>query len=375
MYQRELQNILSGTIGKREIIILYGARQVGKTTLLQQMEMQIPDSKIFNCERLIVSEILESRDLSAIKALFESNKIIMLDEAQKILNIGSVLKLIYDELPQYQIIATGSSSFELANKIVEPLTGRNYKFKMFSLSLSEIREKKGWLTLIENINDLLIYGSYPGVIDLPPSEKSQKLFELSSDYLFQDILAYDSIKNPSILKKLLKALALQIGAQVSVNELSNLLGIRRPNIEKYLDLLEKSFVIISISSLSTNLRNEIKKSKKYYFLDLGIRNAIINNFSHISNRSDIGALWENFCIIERIKWLNINQPFTNLYFWRTYDGAEIDLVEESNSQFKIFEFKWNKKKRKQKIPLSFTNAYGVNKINVITSGNLHQLID
>lgn len=374
MYRRELQEILSQYIGKKEIIILYGARQVGKTTLLQQMEKQIPNSKIFNCELMFVSEILESRDLSAIKALFENNKLIMLDEAQKILNIGSVLKLIYDELPQYQIYATGSSSFDLANKIVEPLTGRNFKFKMFSLSLSEIKEKKGWLTLNENINDLLIYGSYPGVIDLPSSEKPQKLFELSSDYLYQDILAYDSIKNPSILKKLLKAIALQIGGQVSVNELSNMLGIGRPNIEKYLDLLEKNFVIVSISSLSTNLRNEIKKSKKYYFLDPGIRNAIINNFSHINNRTDVSALWENFCIIERIKWLNINQPYTNIYFWRTYDGAEIDLVEESNNQFKIFEFKWNKNKRKQKIPLSFAKTYGVNKINVITSGNLHQLI-
>jgi len=374
MYQRKLQEILNKYIGKREIIILYGARQVGKTTLLQQMAVQIPGSKIFNCELSFIADTLENKDLSRIRALFEENKIIMLDEAQKVLNIGSVLKLIYDELTQYQIIATGSSSFELANKIVEPLTGRNFKFKMFPLSLSEIKEKKGWLWLNENINDLLIYGSYPVIIDLPSSEKIQKLYELSSDYLFQDILAYDNIKNPSLLKKLLKAIALQIGAQVSINELSNMLGIARTTVEKYLDLLEKNFVIISVSSLSTNLRNEIKKSKKYYFQDLGIRNAIINNFTHIDNRTDIGALWENFCFVERIKWLNIKYPYTNIYFWRTYDGAEIDLVEESNNQFRIFEFKWSRKKRKQKVPESFSKTYGEDDLKVITAENLHQLI-
>jgi len=374
MYNRELLTILKRHIGKREIIILYGARQVGKTTLLQQMAALIPDSKIFNCELSFVADTLESKDLSRIQALFENNKIIMLDEAQKIMDIGSALKLIYDELHKYQIIATGSSSFELANKVVEPLTGRNLKFKMFPLSLSEIKEKKDWLWLNQNINDLLVYGSYPGIIDLTVSEKIQKLYELSSDYLFQDILAYDNIKNPSILKKLLKALALQIGSQVSVNELSNMLGIGRVTVEKYLDLLEKSFVIISVSSLSTNLRNEIKKSKKYYFQDLGIRNAIINNFTHIDSRSDNGVLWENFCMVERIKWLNINHPYTNIYFWRTYNGAEIDLVEESDNHFKAFEFKWNKKNRKQKVPESFAKAYNVNELKVINPNNLHLMI-
>lgn len=372
MYSRELQEILKKHIGKRETIILYGARQVGKTTLLQQLEAQIANSEIFNCELSFVADTLENKDLSRIKALFEEHKIIMLDEAQKILNIGSVLKLIYDELPQYQIIATGSSSFDLANKIVEPLTGRNIKFKMFPLSLSEIRKKNGWLWVNENINDLLVYGSFPAIIDLSTSEKREKLYEMSSDYLFKDILAYDNIKNPSLLRKLLKAIALQVGAQVSVNELSNMLGISRITVEKYLDLLEKSFVIISVSSLSTNLRNEIKKSKKYYFQDSGIRNAIINNLTQIDNRTDVGALWENFCLAERIKWLNINDPYTNIYFWRTYDGAEIDLVEESNSRFRIFEFKWNKR-RKKKIPESFSKTYAVDDIKVITPENLHQL--
>jgi uncharacterized protein len=374
MYHRTIQDILEKYLGKKEIIILYGARQVGKTTLLHQLANQTPDSKILNCELSFVADTLESKDLSRIKALFEENKTIMLDEAQKILNIGSVLKLIYDELPQYQIIATGSSSFELANQIVEPLTGRNFKFKMFPLSIPEIKAKKGWLWLNQNLNDFLVYGSYPGIIDLPASEKTHKLYELSSDYLFQDILAYDNIKNPSLIKKLLKAIALQIGSQVSVNELANLLGIARMTVEKYLDLLEKNFVIISVTSLSTNLRNEIKKSKKYYFHDLGIRNAIINNFSQPESRNDMGALWENFCIIERIKWLNINQPFTNIYFWRTYDGAEIDLVEELNDNYRLFEFKWGREKRK-KVPGSFSKAYKTDTMTIVTPENMHDLLD
>lgn len=373
MYVRELQEILRKYIGKREILILYGARQVGKTTLVKQLSSLVPDSEIFNCELSFVADTIESKDLTRIKALFGEIKIAFLDEAQKILNIGNVLKLIYDELPQYQVIATGSSSFELANKIVEPLTGRNFKFRMYPLSISEIKKEKSWLWLNENINDLIVYGTYPGLIDLPVSEKIQKLHELSSDYLFQDILAYDNIKNPSILKKLLKAIALQIGSQVSVNELSKLLGISRQTVEKYLDLLEKSFVITAVSSLSTNKRNEIRKSRKYYFLDLGIRNAVINNFTPVANRTDIGAVWENFCVIERLKWLNINQLNTTIYFWRTYDGAEIDLVEEYDGKIKAFEFKW-KQKRKTKIPDSFSKAYPLTDFNIVTIEDIHKLI-
>ena len=273
-------------------------------------------------------------------------------------------------MPEYKIIATGSSSFDLANKIIEPLTGRNIKFKLYPLSVNEIKQKNTWLWVMENLNNLLVFGSYPGIIDLNISDKQIKLPELASDYLFKDVLIHENIKNPALIRKLLKALALQIGSQVSTNELSNMLGVTRQTIEKYIYLLEKCFVIFSLPSFSSNLRNEMKKSRKFYFYDNGIRNAIINDFSLLQNRTDIGALWENYCISERIK---INKPNTNVYFWRTYDGAEIDLIEEHNGKLTAFEFKW-KKKRKIKIPESFSEKYGLNDLIIVTPTNLQDLL-
>lgn len=372
MYPRELLKKIKDRLANREIVILYGARQVGKTTLLKELLASNSEAIILNCEMQSVADILESKDLSLVQALFEDKKIIALDEAQKINNIGSILKLIHDELPHYKIIATGSSSFELSNKIIEPLTGRNIKFKLFPLSLKEIKEKNGWLWIINNLSNLIVFGMYPGIIDLTASDKRIKLSELASDYLFKDILAYQYIKNPLIIRKLLKALALQIGSQVSVNELSNMLGIVRPTIENYLDLLEKNFVIFSLSTFSTNLRNEIKKSRKYYFYDTGIRNAIINNFNPMINRTDIGGLWENFCISERIKFNNIKDKKPNIFFWRTYDGAEIDLIEECDGKISAFEFKWQSK-RQPKLPKSFIQKYGSKELRIIGPSNLHEI--
>jgi len=374
MYTRELSKKIKKQLSKREIIIVYGARQVGKTTLLKELLSANSEAMILNCEMPAVADVLESKNLSLVKALFENKIIIALDEAQKINNIGSILKLIYDELPQYKIIATGSSSFELSNKIIEPLTGRNIKFKLLPLSLTEIKEKNEWLWILNNLSNLLVFGMYPGIIDLLVSDKRTKLSELASDYLFQDILAYQNIKNPLIIRKLLKALALQIGSQVSVNELSNMLGVSRPKIENYLDLLEKNFVIFSLSTFSTNLRNEIKKSKKYYFYDTGIRNAIINNFNPIINRTDFGGLWENFCINERIKFNNIRTTKPNIYFWRTFDGAEIDLIEECDGNILAFEFKWQVK-RQPKLPKSFSQKYGAKELRIISPSNLHEILN
>lgn len=371
MYPRDLNLVLEQWLDKKEILILYGARQVGKTTLLKEMLKNRQNAIMLNCELPIVSDILESKDLARIRAIFEEKKIIVLDEAQKISEIGNVLKLIYDELPKYKIIATGSSSFDLANKIIEPLTGRNIKFKLYPLSVNEIKQKNTWLWVMENLNSLLVFGSYPGIIDLNISDKKIKLPELASDYLFKDILIHENIKNPALIRKLLKALALQIGSQVSTNELSNMLGVTRQTIEKYIYLLEKCFVIFSLPSFSSNLRNEMKKSRKFYFYDNGIRNAIINDFSLLQNRTDIGALWENYCISERIK---INKPNTNVYFWRTYDGAEIDMIEEHNGKLTAFEFKW-KKKRKTKIPESFSEKYGLNDLIIVAPTNLQDLLN
>jgi predicted AAA+ superfamily ATPase len=374
LFQRDLKDPIFQWLDKKEVLIIYGARQVGKSTLLRQLFSKRKEAIIFNCELPVISETLASKDLQRIKSLFENYKIIALDEAQTIPEIGSILKLIYDELPQYKIIATGSSSFDLSNKLSEPLTGRNIKFKLFPLSLTELKKANGWLSILENLKQLLVYGSYPGIMNLETATRQMKLAEITSDYLFRDILIYENVKSPNVIRQLLKALALQTGQLVSTNELSNMLGISRSTVEKYIDLLEKSFVIFHLSPYSNNLRNEIRKSNKYYFYDLGIRNALIGNFTPFDNRNDQGNLWENFCVVERMKWLNIHQPLTNCYFWRTYDGAEIDLVEETDNSVRAFEFKW-KKKRKPKLPESFAKTYNVSSYQMITSSDLHLIIE
>lgn len=371
MYPRTLLSSMLHWLDRPEILIIYGARQVGKTTLLKEFIKSRKDAILLNCEMPVVIGILESRDLQAMSSLFGQYRIICLDEAQKIFNIGSVLKLIHDELPAYKIIATGSSSFELANQVVEPLTGRNVKFRLYPLSLSEMDSKNGWLWVLNSLNQLLIYGNYPGLIGLNIRDKEVKLSELTSDYLYQDILIYENVRHPSVIRNLLKALALQVGSQVSVSELSGMLGLSRPTVEKFLDLLEKSFVIFRLPSFSRNLRNEIKKSQKFYFYDNGILNALTGNFSLMHNRSDAGLLWENYCIAERMKQMNTGVTgVVNMYFWRTYDGAEIDLIEESGGLLNTFEFKWNVKK-KPLIPESFSSSYKVRSYRVISPETLY----
>lgn len=374
MYQRYLYSIFEKELQEKEVLILYGARQVGKTTLLQKV-LEGRNSILLNCEKPVVSEILESKNITRIKMLFGDSKIVALDEARKIQNIGEILKLIYDDDTfQCKLIATGSSSFDLAGLITEPLTGRNRKLKLYPISLSEIKEKDGWVWIEENLESLLIYGQYPAVLMAEGKRKEILLEELSSDYLYKDILVHERIKNPSLLHKLLKALALQVGSQVSVNELSGLLGIASQTVEKYLDLLEKNFVVYQLGTFSTNLRNELKKSRKYYFYDLGIRNALINNFSPMNSRIDVGSLWENFCINERMKQNISMKKRVNYYFWRTYDGAEIDLIEESNGNLELFEFKW-RNKAKAKIPASFMEKYGKKELRVVSKESAFLLLE
>lgn len=370
MYSRDIEKIVESWIASPEIIVLFGARQVGKSTLLEILLSKQDEMIILNCENPVISDVLQSRDVNRILALFDGKRIVALDEAQEIPEIGKILKLLYDDKRITQkLIATGSSSFELANKTGEPLTGRNIKFKLFPLSINEIALKKGWINILESLNDLLVYGSYPGIVDLLPSEKKMKLLTMSGDYLFKDIYKFEQLRNPEILRKLLKALALQLGNLVSIPELANLTGVSALTVERYLDLLEKSFVIFRLGSFSSNLRNELKKSRKYYFYDNGIRNAVLNNFVPIDERTDIGALWENFCISEYLK-LNENKGiFSNYYFWRTYDGAEIDLVEERDGKLFTFEFKWNPNKTAT-IPESFMSGYQVSELKVINRDQL-----
>lgn len=357
-------------LDKGKLIVMYGARQVGKTSILELINAVKYEMRILSCENSAVVNALSSNDDNQIKLLFGEAKIIALDEAQKILNIGSVLKYIYDHKDfKYQIIATGSSSFELSNKITEPLTGRNVKIRIYPYSLSELVENMSGQWVLENLKTLLVYGSYPEVVDAEVNDKETLLHNLASDYLYQDILQHERLQNASILLKLLKALALQLGNEVSYNELGNLLGITSKTVERYIDLLEKNFVLIQLDSYSRNLRNELKKSKKIYFIDVGLRNGLISGFSSIDLRTDKGALWENFCVIERIKTNSIKGRKRNLYFWRTYDQAEIDLIEEYDGAFDIYEFKYSSRKLKVKFPSSFLNAYEVRNQFIVTSEN------
>ena len=373
MYKRKISELFDLQLKRKEVILLFGARQTGKSTLLEILSQKYNDFKILNCEQSVISDTLTEMNIPKIIALFDGSEIIAFDEAQTIPEIGRVLKLLFDDKKiGTKFIATGSSSFELSNKTGEPLTGRNISFKLFPLSISEISEKKGWQFVLENLHELLIYGFYPGVIDLSTKEKRSKLLSLSNDYLFKDIFKFEQLRNPEVLRKLLKAIALQVGNLVSYQELASLIGVSKQTIERYLDLLEKSFIIFKLGSFSGNLRNELKKRHKYYFFDTGIRNAVINNFADLSSRVDTGALWENFCVAEIIKINSNKQIFSNFYFWRTYDGAEIDLVEEIDGKITAYEFKWSIK-RKPAIPKSFAEKYNVVDYRVLTPGDLYLL--
>ncbi len=341
---------------------------------MRELLKDLPHSLLINCENASLAPVLESREPGALKTLFGSNKVIALDEAQSLENIGAILKTIYDELPEYKIIATGSSSFDLSTKVTEPLTGRNLKFRLYPLSVDELRQKNGWPKVLESLNELMVYGLYPGVAIMESWQKQKKVTELASDYLFKDLLAFEQVKDSASIRKLLIAMALQVGSQVSVNELSNLTGLNRLLVEKYLDLLQKCFIIFRVGSFSSNLRNEIKKSSKFYFFDNGILNALTGNFNPPANRTDAGALWENFVISEFVKQYNNHDHKASFYYWRTYDGAEVDLLIERNQKISAFEIKWSSRK-KAKLPLSFSKKYGVEKLTTISPQNLHVLFD
>ena len=374
MYTRMIHQQVMRWMDDREVIIIKGARQTGKTTLLQQLFERDDNALILNCENPGVASILESFDFEAIRLLFGRHRIIALDEVQSIGSIGSLLKLVFDELPDYKLIITGSSSFELMDQVGEPLTGRNIKFTMYPLSLEEMKDTKGWLPVVNSLSSYLAFGTYPGVIDLEPAKREQKLVELAGDYLFKDILMYHQIKSPVLVRQLLKALAHQAGAEVSVNELSKLLGASRHIIETYLDILEKSYVIFSLSSFSKNIRNEIRKGRKYYFYDNGILNAVVGNLNPLQNRSDQGLLWENFCMSERLKFNMYHRTGVDMHFWRTYDQAEIDLVEVHPDEMVAFEFIWHER-RLPRLPASFAESYPVKKLEVITPRNMQRLFE
>lgn len=373
MINRKIEKNIVENLFKGKVIIIYGARQVGKTTLVKKIADDYKSqSGYFNCDLISVQDALSIPEANRIKNFLGDHNIIILDEAQRIKNIGLILKILIDTYPELQIIATGSSSFDLANEINEPLTGRKIVFNLFPLSVEEIMGDNGFLYINSKLEKILRYGTYPDVFFSEDKEAASKLEEIASSYLFKDILSFDKIKKSSIIVKLLQLLALQVGSEVSYNELASKLGINRITVEKYIDILEQCFILFRINSFSRNLRNEISKSIKIYFYDLGVRNILIKNLNPLDIRNDAGFLWENFCILERIKRNKYNNIFANYYFWRTYDQKEIDFIEERDGKLFAYEFKLNREH--SKAPSIFLETYKNSQYQTINRENYYKFL-
>ncbi len=368
MIDRIIKNKLTENIKPGKVIGLFGARRTGKTVLMDSLYDEMNNLKILKVhgENLDVAEILSSQRLSLLKNLLKGYNTLFIDEAQKIPNIGTNLKLIVDNFPDIAVFVTGSSSFDLHQKIGEPLTGRGRNFMLFPFAQAELDED--FLTAKENLPERLVFGYYPQVVLAESKEeKNSVLDSIKNGYLLKDILELDNLKNSLFILNLLRLIAFQIGNDVSLSELASNLQVSRKTVARYLDLLEKTFIIFRHNGYSQNLRKEFAKSPRYYFWDNGIRNAIILNFNSLNYRDDIGKLWENYCISERKKMNHYRQRFLNYYFWRTYDQKEIDLIEESDGKLNGFEMKW--KPGKTKIPKEFLKTYKNSSFQVITPEN------
>jgi len=372
--KRLLHNKIQNWLFKGKIIILYGARQVGKTTLVKEiLKLNHAESNYYNCEIINISEQLSSLDPNKLKSFFGDKNIIVLDEAHRVKNIGLVLKVLHDTYPDIQIIATGSSSFDIANRLNEPLTGRAIDFTLYPFSVTELLQVYREVDILSHLERFLRFGMYPEFIDKGEADSKLLIDNLTSKYLFKDIYDFENLKKPQILVNLLRHLAFQIGSEVSKNELAVKLYISRNTVERYLDILEKAFVIFRLKAFSRNLRKEITKKEKIYFYDTGIRNSLIANYNPLNLRNDIGQLWENFCVIERLKYNSNRNEKKNLFFWKSHTGKEIDLVEEFGGELKVFEFKWSEKKIK--IPNDFKKKYNYKEIKQISGNNIWKLLE
>lgn len=369
--KRDLKLILDSNIGKGKVLLLIGPRQVGKTTLLKQMIKSFSAKKkvqFWNCDESDIRQFLSDGNLAKLKSFIGNSDFIVIDEAQRVKDIGLTIKLIHDNFANVQLAVTGSSSLDLSNTINEPLTGRKFEYNLFPFSTNELVQNSTMLDEAKQLQNRLIYGFYPDVVNNPGDEK-EILTNIVNSYLYKDIFEFKEIRKSFVIEKLVQALALQIGSEVSFNELSNLLGIDTMTVQRYVDLLEKAYVIFHLRSYSRNVRNELKKSIKIYFYDNGVRNAIVSNFSPLDLRNDIGNLWENFLISERVKNNAYHNKNAKYYFWRTTQKQEIDFIEEIDGKLFAYEFKYNPKKMQTKCPLTFSNNYPEIPFNVVTKEN------
>jgi len=348
MINRAASKLLHNYLEPNKVVLIYGPRQVGKTTLLTEYLAHTSYRYALHTgDNIRVHEILGSQRFDRILPFVKDIDLLVLDEAQKIPNIGMGLKILVDQVPGIRIIATGSASFELAGQVGEPLTGRKWTVTLYPVAQMELLKETRQFDLEERLPEFLLYGGYPRVVTEPDVHKKQTLLtEIVDSYLLKDILELEKVKGSAVLLDLLRLLAFQIGSEVSLTELGSRVGMDYKTVARYLDLLEKSFIIYELRGYSRNLRNEIRRKSKYYFWDIGVRNAIINNFNEITLRNDVGALWENFCVIERIKYQTYASVHTNNYFWRTWDQKEVDWVEERDGKLYGFEFMYSKKSKK-----------------------------
>ena len=366
---RTLQAKIEERLAPGKAVLIYGAHRVGKTILLKEIFNKIEGKKMLLIgEDMDVQNMLQNRSVHHYRQLFEGMNLLAIDEAQSIPEMGSVIKLIIDEIPHIQVIATGSSSFDLLNKIGEPLVGRASQFLLTPFSIREIAQKQNGMELRQNLENRIVYGSYPEVVGMTSNTmKEEYLRDIVNAYLLKDILAIDGLRNTAKMNRLLQLVAFQIGSEVSYEELGKQLGMHRETVEKYLDLLSKVFVVYKLGAFSRNMRKEVSKAGKWYFYDNGIRNAIIGDFKDANSRMDMGKLWENFFITEKLKDNQNHLLHCQFHFWRTYDQQKIDLIEEKNEVINAYEMKWGKKL--PKAPAGFMKTYTGADFNVVNPDN------
>ncbi len=369
MYKRYIEEKISNKTSKGKAIIVVGPRQVGKTTLLKTI-LGSKDYLFLDGDNPKVRSLLDNPNTEEIKNIIGKHKLVFIDEAQRIPGIGLTMKIITDQFKEVQLFTSGSSSFDLSNKINEPLTGRKWEYQLYPISWEEFENHHGYLYSEQQLEDRLLYGFYPDILNNPGEEKSI-LKNLVNSYLYRDILAYSEIRKPEVLDKLVQALALQVGNEVNYTELSQIVNVDKNTISKYIDILQKGYVIFKLGSFSRNIRNEIKTNKKIYFYDNGVRNMVIGNFDPLELRTDRGAIWENFLISERIKQNEYKESLAKTYFWRTKQQQEVDFVEDKAGKIYGYEFKWNNKK--VKLPRSFVESYNANG-KVIDTKNFREFV-